>query len=196
MQRRIFQMTVVGALGMLVCMALLIAMATAPQGFRIGARERWSAVGYDSYRVALRVEYRGTNCYQQLEVHAGQVPRALRNTCEAAWLDMLSVPELFDFANQIETIPAARCMPSTANCMCQRVFSARQIDYDPVLGYPVLVLSRSYVRPNWTSVDFWENLITTGSPPNCGGPAPRRLTIQVLALTPMNAFGEAHIVQR
>ncbi|MDZ4719220.1 MAG: hypothetical protein SH847_12270 [Roseiflexaceae bacterium] len=186
MQRRIFRMTVFGILGMVMCLALLTAMATPPQ-IHSDVRARWSAAGYGSYRLSLRVEYRGTNCYQQLEVRAGQTPRALRNTCEVAWLDVLSVPELFDLANQIEEIPSVRCMPSMAHCICQRVFSARQIDYDEMLGYPVLVLSRSYVRPNWTSVDFWENLITTGSPPNCGGPSPRRLTIQVLALTEMKS---------
>lgn len=187
MQRSIFGLTACGVFGMVLCLSLLTAMATVPLDTRERARQRWASAGYGSYRISLRVEYRGTTCFQQLEVRTGQTPRSIRNTCEVVWLNVLSVPELFDLARQIESVPATRCMPSNLACICQRVFSARQIDYDEQLGYPTLVLSRSYVRPNWAGVGFWENLITNGGSPTCGGPAPRRLTIQVLGLSQISS---------
>jgi hypothetical protein len=173
----------------LVALSLTLLTALAgPPGPAAAARERWQAAGLQSYRIAVRVEYRSEVCLQQLEVRAGEAVRVLHNTCEQAWLGPLTVPQLFDLAEQVESIPPVRCYPSQRWCICQRTFSARQIDYDPTLGYPTLVMSRSQVGPGWTGVDFWERLLATHQLPNCG-PSPRRLTFDVLSVTPLPEAG-------
>jgi hypothetical protein len=166
---------------MALSLLLLTGVAAAPRVDRGAAQARWDALGLTSYRASVRIEYRGDICFQQLEVRFGSA-HPIRNTCDVAWLDLMSVPELFDLARQIETIPAARCYPSSRWCICQRVFSTRTVEYDSDLGYPTLVMSRSSMRPNWTGLDFWERLLESHAMPQCG-PTPRRLTVEVLALT-------------
>jgi hypothetical protein len=173
---------VLGLVGMLICWELLTAMARPPSTHQAPGRARWAAQGLGSYRVTLRIEYRGEACMQQLEVRSGQSPLPLRNTCKLAWLNLLSVPELFDLAEQIEEIPPTRCYPSSRDCVCERFFSARQIEYDARMGYPALVLSRSELRPHWTGIDFWNHVLETATMPTCGASV-RRLTVEVLALT-------------
>jgi hypothetical protein len=182
-RRAVYGLLVSGAVGIGLCVSILTALAGSAGSHQGSALQRWSSGGLERYRLAVRIEYRGDTCFQQVEVHDGAA-RAVRNTCDLAWLDLMSVPELFDLAHQIEDIPTARCYPSSRWCICQRVFSARQIEYDRSLGYPTVVLSRSDLQPNWTGLDFWERLVSTTSLPSCG-PAPRRLTVEVLALDPM-----------
>lgn len=185
LQRLLHGALIFGLVGTGLSYAMLtqLTWSQAGQG-RSTALQRWSERTFANYRISLRMEYRGEYCFQQLEVQEGQLPQALRNTCDPAWLDLLTVPQLFDLSRQIEDIPTSRCYPSTRWCICQRVFSNRQIYYDDALGYPALLLTRSDLEPNWTSADFWQRLTQTNTLPNCG-PAPRRLTVQVLALTPI-----------
>jgi hypothetical protein len=56
--------------------------------------------------------------------------------------------------------------------------------YDAELGYPATVMARSEVQYNWTDPDFWRSLLDEGELPTCN-PSRRRLTIQVLGLTPL-----------
>jgi hypothetical protein len=182
-RRTVYSLTALGGAAMALCLMLLTGMSAAPQVDRGVAQARWEAAGVGSYRASVRIEYRGDICFQQIEVRFGSA-HAIRNTCDVAWLDLMSVPELFDLARQIESIPPARCYPSSRWCICQRVFDARMVEYDRDLGYPTLVLSRSSMRPNWTGLDFWDRMLETRAMPQCG-PTPRRLTIEVLALTPV-----------
>jgi hypothetical protein len=183
LRRMFYSLTVVGFIGALALFAmlfLLTGVAAAPSDMRVAAFERWTALGISSYRATVRIEYRGDICFQQIEVRFGNA-HALRNTCDVAWLSLMSVPELFELSEQIESIPPARCYPSARWCVCQRVFNARAIEFDQDFGYPSLIMSRSQLRPNWTGLDFWQRLMQSSNLPSCG-PAPRRLTIQVLSL--------------
>jgi hypothetical protein len=180
-RRSMVILTVVCAAGLLLMLVMLTGVSAPPEYDRAVAQRRWTALGINNYRMTVRIEYRGDTCFQQIEVRF-QAPHALRNTCDLGWLGLMSVPELFDLAQQIEQIPPTRCYPSERWCICQRAFTVREVEYDADYGYPTLVLSRSALRPNWTGLDFWERLLQSTNLPSCG-PAPRRLTVQVLALT-------------
>lgn len=176
-------LTMLSVAGLIFMLVMLTAVSAPLEQNHAAAQQRWAAVGLSSYHMTVRVEYRGDICFQQLEVRFG-TPHAIRNTCNLGWLSLMSVPELFDLSDQIERIPPTRCYPSERWCICQRAFSMRSIEYDPEVGYPTLILSRSELRPNWGGLDFWARLVQSTHLPSCG-PAPRRLTVQVLALTPL-----------
>jgi hypothetical protein len=186
-QRMMFGMLVATLLGSVVSLVLLTGMSSSANAVTLDAQQRWSVHGLANYRLAVRVEYRGESCFQQFDVRFGQVADVLHNSCDVSWLNLLTVPELFELAHEIETIPISRCYPSSRWCVCQRVFSDRLIQYDDEFGYPAVVLSRSDLRPHWTGLDFWERLTQTHALPSCG-PALRRLTVQVVALTPLSVI--------
>jgi hypothetical protein len=171
--------------GMSACsMATTVAWAPPERAAREQALERWDARPFTSYRIALRVEALGKVCYQQIEVRGAWVRRMIHNTCDTIWLDTLTVEGLFDLSEQIEEIPASRCGPPSQPCVCHRVFTRRGVYYDESLGYPTTVLARSELQYNWTSPDFWLHAAEEQGLPSCA-PARRRLTVQVLALTPL-----------
>ena len=176
-------LTALSVAGLMLMLMMLTALAAPQAPDRVTAQERWERLAIHSYRMLVRIEYRGDICFQQIEVRFG-APHAIRNTCDAGWLSLMSVPELFELSEQIERIPPTRCYPSARWCICQRTFSARSIEYDADDGYPTLIRSRSELRPNWTGLDFWARLVQSPHLPSCG-PAPRRLTVQVLSLTPL-----------
>lgn len=164
----------------------LLGLASWPErstDLRLEALRLWDAQSLPHYRIGIRAEASEQTCFQQLEVRRGQVLRVLQDTCESDWLSELSVPRLFDITRQLERIPMSRC-PNGSTCECHRVFQYRTITYDPQLGYPSLMNSRSEVQLNLLHPDFWNYVSSTGSLPNCA-PAPRRLKIEVLWLTPM-----------
>jgi hypothetical protein len=183
-QQTLLTILMIALLGCGLSLLLLTGIALPPIEASQAATQRWEAYGLNSYRISVRVEYRGETCFQQFTVRFGRVSEIARNSCNEAWLDILAVPELFELAQQIEDIPQNRCYPSSRWCVCQRSFSSRMIEFDEQLGYPRLILSRSDLHPNWLNFDFWERFSQTHSMPSCG-PAPRRLTIEVIALTPL-----------
>ncbi|HWQ14336.1 MAG TPA: hypothetical protein VNL77_16170 [Roseiflexaceae bacterium] len=171
--------------GMSACgMAAAVTWTPPERAARAEALGRWGARPFTSYRIALRVEALGKVCYQQIEVRGEWVRQTIRNTCDTIWLDTLTVEGLFELSEQIEEIPASRCAPPAQPCLCHRVFTRRGVYYDERLGYPATVLARSELQYNWTSPDFWRRLVEEGALPSCT-PARRRLTVQVLALTPL-----------
>ena len=165
-------------------MLTAVAWAPPPAVARAQALARWEARTFTSYRIALRVEALGNVCYQLLEVRGGWVRDSLRNTCDSMWLDSLTVEELFDLGAQIEDLPGSRCGPAAQHCLCHRVFTRRGVYYDERLGFPETVLARSEMQWNVMSPDFWRILAEQRALPSCGQ-AERRLTVQVLALTPV-----------
>lgn len=185
------RLTRIGALlcGVLACVLSLQLMGLAavdpPRGARwTEARARWNARSLDSYYIAVRIEALGNVCVQRLEVRGAWVRRVIGNTCNALWVDPLTVDELFALASDIENIPASRCTPSPHDCPCHRVFTLRRIEYDAEYGFPATILARSEVRLHPTSRDFWEHLWEEQQLPACQ-PARRRFTVQVLSLTPL-----------
>jgi hypothetical protein len=183
--RTIYGMLVATLIASVIGLALLAAISPSANAVTLDAQQRWSIHGLTNYRLAVRVEYRGESCFQQFDVRFGRVADVLHNSCDVSWLNILTVPELFELAHEIETIPTSRCYPSSRWCVCQRIFSDRLIQYDDEFGYPAVVLSRSDLYPHWTGLDFWERLSQTHALPSCG-PAQRRLTVQVVALTPLS----------
>jgi hypothetical protein len=151
---------------------------------RSAALGRWEQRPFTSYRIALRVEALGRVCYQQLDVRGEWVREVIRNTCDSLWVDVLTVEELFAMSEEVAEIPPSRCGPSGQPCPCHRVFTERGVYYDDVLGFPSMVLARSEVQYNVTNPDFWHQLVESRELPSCNS-ARRRLTIQVLALTPL-----------
>lgn len=148
------------------------------------AGARWERHAPASYRIALRVEALERVCYQQLEVRAGWVRQTLLNTCDEFWMDVLTVDALFDLGREIEELPGSRCARGGQGCVCHRVFLQRGVYYDAQLGFPETILARSEMRWNWTSPDFWRAVAEERELPSCA-PALRRLTVQVLALNPI-----------
>ncbi|MDW8145929.1 MAG: hypothetical protein RMJ48_06475 [Roseiflexaceae bacterium] len=148
------------------------------------ARARWNARMLNSYSLAVRIEALGKVCVQRLEVRGAWVRRVIENTCDALWVNPLTVDELFALASDIESIPASRCTPSPHDCPCHRVFTLRRIEYDAEYGFPSAILARSEVRLHPAARDFWEHLWRERQLPACQ-PARRRFTVQVLSLVPL-----------
>ncbi len=184
-------------IGVLLCVVLAcvlslqlmgLAAVDPPRGARwTEARARWNAQALDSYAIAVRIEALGRVCVQRLEVHGVWVRRVIENTCDALWVDPLTVDELFALASDIENIPASRCTPTPYDCPCHRVFTLRRIEYDAGYGFPSAIIARSEVRFNPTARDFWEHLWEERNLPVCQ-PARRRFTVQVLSLTPLAPY--------
>jgi hypothetical protein len=165
--------------------AMLTALGWAPPfTAREQALARWEERSFASYRIALRVEALGKVCYQQLEVRGEWVREVTRNTCDSLWLDALTVDRLFELSAEIEELPISRCQPASQPCPCHRVFTRRELYYDERLGFPQALISRSEMQYNWPSPDFWRSLVERRELPACQS-TPRRLTVQVLALTPI-----------
>jgi hypothetical protein len=168
------------------CAMLTAAASVSPaRAARESALAAWEARGFTSYRVALRVEALGKICYQQLEVRGEWVRQTLRNTCDSIWLDVMTIDQLFELSGEIEELPPSRCAPSGKDCPCHRVFTERQVAYDEALGYPTTVLARSEMRYNWGNPELWQSILQESELPRCP-PSRRRLTVQVLALTPID----------
>jgi hypothetical protein len=165
-------------------MLTAVASTATPQLAHERAMDRWQQRGFTSYRVALRIEALGRVCYQLLEVRGEWVRESITNTCDTMWLEALTVDRLFDLGAQIEELPISRCGPSSQPCPCHRIFTERNVYYDERLGFPSMILARSEMQWNWTSADFWQALAESRELPSCTR-SQRRLTVQVLALTPV-----------
>ncbi len=150
----------------------------------VEARARWNTQAYSSYYIAVRIEALGNVCVQRLEVRGAWVRRVIENTCDALWVDPLTVDELFALASDIEHIPASRCAPSPHDCPCHRVFTLRRITYDAQYGFPSAIIARSEVQFNPARSDFWTFLWRERTLPVCQ-PARRRFSVHVLSLTPL-----------
>ncbi|HMP40804.1 MAG TPA: hypothetical protein PKA05_10525 [Roseiflexaceae bacterium] len=167
------------------CGAIGMTSADRPAiGARAAAAQRWETRTFSSYTITLRAEIRGLVCTQQLEVNNNRVLRVISNTCQAAWLDHMTVEQLFALGDEVAAIPAARCFPSVRNCPCERVFTRREIFYHAEFGFPEMIMARSEMRPSWSSADYWRWAWEQREAPACSGGL-RRLTFQVLAFTPI-----------
>jgi hypothetical protein len=151
---------------------------------RAAAEARWRERTFTRYMITVRVEIRGSICLQQLEVSGAWVRRVLENTCEALWLDYMTVDQLFAMRDEVAAIPGSRCFPNGRECPCERIFTRRDYYYDPQSGFPEMIVARSEIRANWASADYWRTGWNLLAAPACDA-NPRRLTFQVLSLTPI-----------
>ena len=184
--RRYLSRLVIAALVIAACLGVADSRAAqrqqTPEGARLEAADRWAASGLQSYEIAVQVEIRGELCVQRIVVDHG-AEHKLTDTCASSWLNALTVPQLFDLVGQIEAISDVRCQPTVRDCPCQRVFSSREVHYNPTLGYPELLLTRSDIRPNVFSPDYLINTLEHQELPNCAA-APRILSVRTLWLAP------------
>lgn len=164
-------------------MLTAVASTATPEFAHERAMARWEGRTFTAYRVALRIEALGRVCYQLLEVRGEWVRETITNTCDTMWLEALSVERLFDLGAEIESLPVSRCGLGSQPCPCHRAFTERSVYYDEALGFPAMILARSEMQWNWASPDFWRTLAEQRELPSCAR-AQRRLTVQVLALTP------------
>jgi hypothetical protein len=153
------------------------------------ARARWDRAAIHSYDLTVAVEVRGHACIQHVQVrYEAAIP--LRDTCHVPWLGILSVPQIFDVADQVAALPLVRCQPSVQDCLCQRSFSVRDLVFDPHTSVPRSLYSRSAVAPNIANQQFWREILLTRAFPQCAAD-PRVLAIRVVSFVPRIEAGES-----
>jgi hypothetical protein len=147
---------------------------------RLEAQRRWAARPFADYRVAVRVDYWGNLCAQDIESAGERLHRIVRNDCRVGWLSLMTVARLFEISAGLEhPVP---CYIASQSCSCYRV-RVGEIAYDPQLGYPRSVAYRRQIYPNLLHIDYWRRVWQTGRLPECGpiGPVVR---ITVTSLRP------------
>ena len=166
-------------LGCAVAAVLAWPEPSSPQ--RLQAQARWAARPFAAYRIAVRVEFAGNVCAQELETSDDRSYRIIANSCRSSWLSTMTVARLFEISERLDQpIP---CYATLQTCLCQRV-RLGQIAYDSRLGYPALIAYRREVRPNLANLEYWRRLVTTRSAPSCG-PSNQEVRIGVTSLTPL-----------
>ena len=176
-----------GLLSVLGCaLAGLLAWAEPPPIQRMQAQARWSARPFGAYRVAVRVEFSGNVCTQELETSDDRRYRIIANSCRTSWLSVMTVARLFEISERLDQpIP---CYTTMQTCLCHRV-RVGEIAYDSRLGYPAQIAYRREVRPNLANVEYWRRFVVTRSMPNCG-PTEQEVRIAITSLTPINSVGQ------
>lgn len=148
---------------------------------RLQAQQRWHARPFSSYRIAIRVEYAGDVCSQELETQGENLLRIIYNNCRPNWLGLTTVRRLFEIGEGLER--PEPCYSLSQICTCARVRQG-DIVYDAQLGYPLTIDYHREIRPNFLNADYWRRLITFKQLPNCG-PINQRVRIAVISLTPL-----------
>jgi hypothetical protein len=148
---------------------------------RLQAQHRWLARPFSSYRIAIRVEYAGDICSQELETKGENLRRIVYNNCRPTWLGLTTVARLFEISERLDR--PQPCYSLSQVCTCVRVRQG-DIAYDPQLGYPVAISYRREIRPNFLNIDYWRRVMFSRQLPNCG-PINQSVRIAVTALIPL-----------
>jgi hypothetical protein len=148
---------------------------------RLEARSRWLARPFSSYRIAIRVEYAGDVCAQELETKGENLGRIVYNNCRPTWLGLTTVARLFEIDDRLER--PQPCYSLSQVCTCVRVRQG-DIAYDTQFGYPVAIVFRREIRPNLLSSDYWRRVIFSRQLPSCG-PINQSVRIAVTSLVPL-----------
>lgn len=159
----------------------LLTPTDAPVQQREAARARWAARPFSSYRIAIRIEFGGNTCTQELETRGEQLHRILTNNCRLSWLGLSTVARLFEVSELLDR--PTPCYSSMQSCACYRVRQG-SIPYDSQLGYPTTVVYRRDVQPNVTNAEYWRRLWDTRRVPTCG-PNRYDVIITVTSLKPL-----------
>ena len=149
-----------------------------PAARRLRAHRLWTERQFANYRVAVRVEYWGSVCSQDIESQGEKLHRIVRNDCRLSWLSLMTVARLFEISEGLEhPMP---CYVAAQTCSCYRVRNG-EIAYDPRLGYPRVISYRREIYPNLVHVDYWRRLWETRRLPECGPISPVvRITVTSL----------------
>ena len=159
----------------------LFAWPETPAQRRQQAIQRWQARPFSSYRMAIRVEYGGNACTQELETAGEQLRRVLANSCRVSWIGMTTVARLFEVSALLDR--PTPCYAQVQACACMRVLQ-QPIAYDARLGYPTTIRYQRAVQPNFSDAAYWQRLWQTRRVPSCG-PNNYTVTISVLSLQPL-----------
>ena len=145
---------------------------------RLDAQRRWTERQFANYRVAVRVEYWGNVCSQDIESTGENLHRIVRNDCRLSWLSLMTVARLFEISEGLEH--PTPCYVASQTCSCYRVRTG-EIDYDPQLGYPRTIAYRREIYPNLVHADYWRRVWQTRRLPECGPISPVvRITVTSL----------------
>jgi hypothetical protein len=147
---------------------------------RLDAQRRWNERPFANYRVAVRVEYWGNVCAQDIESAGDKLHRIVRNDCRVSWLSLMTVARLFEISEGLEH--PTPCYVASQTCSCYRV-RAGEIAYDPQLGYPRTIAYRRQIYPNLLHADYWRRVVQTRQLPECG-PIRPVVRITVMSLRP------------
>jgi hypothetical protein len=147
---------------------------------RAAAQERWAARPFESYRVALRVEFLNQACFQEIEVQGERIVKVVNDTCQTSSFSSMTIGRLFEITERVEQAPT--CYADTEPCACRQMRLGK-IEYDAQFGYPNEITYRRVVQPNWTHLDFWKRLWERRSFPSCG--LTRTTRIVVLSFAPI-----------
>jgi hypothetical protein len=149
-----------------------------PAARRLDAQRRWAERPFANYRVAVRVEYWGNVCSQDIESAGEKLHRIVRNDCRVPWLALMTVARLFEISEGLEH--PTPCYVAAQTCSCYRV-RAGEIAYDPHLGYPRTITYRRQIYPNLLHPDYWRRVWQTRQLPECGPISPIvRITVTSL----------------
>jgi hypothetical protein len=148
---------------------------------RLQAKSRWLARTFSSYRIAIRVEYAGDVCSQELETKGENLRRILYNSCRPTWLGLTTVARLFEIGERLDR--PQPCYSLSQVCTCVRVRQG-DVAYDTQLGYPMAIVYRREIRPNMLNPDYWRRIIFSRQLPTCG-PVNQSVRIAVTALIPL-----------
>ena len=148
---------------------------------RLEAQRRWAARPFRSYRIAIRVDFGGNVCTQELETKGEYLRRILRNDCRPSWIGLTTVLRLFEIDERLDR--PQPCYALSQTCTCYRVVQG-DTAYDTQLGYPVAITYRREIRPNFLNADYWRRLIYWRQLPNCSL-VNQSVQIVVTAITPI-----------
>lgn len=179
---RLWAMIAIPALVLASCGLLgSLAGAQSPAQQRHVAQQRWQSRPFTNYRIAIRVEYGGNACAQELETEGEYLRRIVMNNCRVGWIGLTTVTRLFEISALLDR--PTPCYSSMQSCACYRVRQAA-ISYDPQLGFPTTIAYRREVQPNVTNPEYWRRLWDTRRVPRCG-PANYNVVIAVTSLRPL-----------
>lgn len=159
----------------------MLSWSASPAQRRAEAQQRWVARAFASYRIAIRIEYGGNSCAQELETDGERLRRIVANSCRVSWIGVTTVARLFEISELLDR--PTPCYSSLQSCSCYRVVQG-SVAYDPQLGYPTSIVYRRQVQPNVTDFEYWRRLLSTRRLPTCG-PNNYDVTINVVALRPI-----------
>jgi hypothetical protein len=152
-----------------------------PAARRIDGQGRWVARPFADYRIAVRVEFWGNICTQEIETEGERIRRIAHNDCQLSWLSLMTVARLFEISEGLEhPMP---CYAAAQACACYRVKTG-EITYDPQLGFPRVITYRREIYPNLVHADYWRRVWQTRRLPDCG-PASPVVKITVTSVKPI-----------
>lgn len=159
----------------------MLSWSVSPAQRRTEAQQRWEARAFTNYRIAIRIEYGGNACTQELETNGERLRRIVTNSCRVSWIGVTTVARLFEISQLLDR--PTPCYASMQSCSCYRVLQG-DVVYDTQLGYPSTIIYHREVQPNVTNPEYWRRLLNTRRVPTCG-PTNYDVTISVLTLTPV-----------